>query len=155
MAKKMGRPPAEYKKEYADLAFKFCLLGCPDKQLALHFGISESVLTKWKSKYPEFKASIKAGREEADAHVGESLYQRAMGYSHPEEKIFNNNGVIVRTTTIKHYPPDPTSMIFWLKNRHREYWRDIARQEHTGKDGGPIKTEAKQKFLLAGQEIEF
>jgi hypothetical protein len=25
---------------------------------------------------------------------------------------------------VKHYPPDPTSMIFWLKNRQPQKWRD-------------------------------
>ena len=34
------------------------------------------------------------------------------------------NGQIVITPTIKHYPPDTTAGIFWLKNRQRDKWRD-------------------------------
>ena len=34
------------------------------------------------------------------------------------------DGIIVKTKLIKHYPPDSTAMIFWLKNRQKEKWRD-------------------------------
>jgi hypothetical protein len=31
---------------------------------------------------------------------------------------------------VEHMPPDPTSMIFWLKNRDPERWRDFQQLEH-------------------------
>lgn len=34
-----------------------------------------------------------------------------------------------------------TAIIFGLKNRAAEEWRDVQKFEHTGKDGEPIKTE--------------
>ncbi len=34
--------------------------------------------------------------------------------------------------TIKHYPPDTTACIFWLKNRQRDKWRDRLDHEHSG-----------------------
>jgi hypothetical protein len=33
-------------------------------------------------------------------------------------------GAVVETPYTEHYPPDATSMIFWLKNRKPEQWRD-------------------------------
>jgi hypothetical protein len=40
---------------------------------------------------------------------------------------------------------DTTAAIFWLKTRAR--WRESPQTvEHTGKDGGPIQTEAKVEF---------
>lgn len=41
-----------------------------------------------------------------------------------EEIKVLQNGEVVRVQTVKHYPPDPTSMIFWLKNRQPQDWRD-------------------------------
>ena len=30
----------------------------------------------------------------------------------------------------EHYPPDPTSMCFWLKNRRPDRWRDVQNIDH-------------------------
>jgi len=39
---------------------------------------------------------------------------------------------IVQPELIKYYPPDPVSIIFWLKNRKPEQWRDKQEAEHKG-----------------------
>ena len=44
-------------------------------------------------------------------------------------EAFRLDGQIVKTDVIKEYPPDPTSMIFWLKNRQPEKWRDRVEYE--------------------------
>jgi hypothetical protein len=38
----------------------------------------------------------------------------------------------VYASFVEHVPPDPTSMIFWLKNRRKEQWREKSEVEHTG-----------------------
>lgn len=71
-----GRP-SRYKSEYSQQAYKLCLLlGATDKNLADYFDVSEATINNWKHQHPEFLESLKAGKEEADARVGESLYQR-------------------------------------------------------------------------------
>jgi len=116
--------PSSYKKEYAAQAIHLTKLGAIDKDLASFFGVSEVTINAWKEKQPEFLKSLKKGKEDADNMVKQSLFKRATGYSHSEDKIFNNNGEPLIVPTIKHYPPDPTSCIFWLKNRDKENWRD-------------------------------
>ncbi len=133
-----GRPTS-YKVEYTEQAFKLCLLGATDADLADFFEVSEKTINTWKDAHPEFLQSLKAGKDEADANVGERLYQRAMGYEHPEDKIFMHEGKPVVVPTVKHYPPDTTACIFWLKNRQRDRWRDKQDHEHTGEGGGPIR----------------
>jgi len=137
-ARKAGRP-SKYKEEFAEQARKLCLLGATDADMARFFEVSESTLNLWKQEHPSFSESLKAGKELADATIAESLYQRAKGYSHPEDDIrtitlpAGGGSEIVITPTIKHYPPDATSMIFWLKNRRPDLWRD-KREEGGGSD---------------------
>lgn len=137
-----GRP-SDYRSEYAEQARNYCLLGATDKDLAGFYGVSEQTINTWKQKHPEFLESIKEGKENADARVAQSLFHRATGYSHPEDKIFNHNGEPLVVPTIKHYPPDATAAIFWLKNRRKQDWRD--RHEVTGKDGEPIQVSISSK----------
>lgn len=126
-----GRP-SKYKPEYAEQAYKLCLLSATDKDIADFFGVDEATINRWKEKHPEFCESLKRGKEEADARVADRLYQRAMGYSHPEEKVFQYNGEPVVVPTTRHYPPDVTAAIFWLKNRQRDKWRDKQDVEVSG-----------------------
>ena len=135
MAKKNGRP-TKFNSELCEQVIKLCRLGAVDKELADFFGISESTLNNWKKDHPEFLESIKEGKEVADAMVGDRLYERATGYSHEDTHFSNYQGKVTATQMVKHYAPDTTACIFWLKNRRPDLWRD--RHEVTGADGGPL-----------------
>ena len=129
----VGRP-TKFKDEYCEQATNYCLLGATDKQLADFFGVSEQTINTWKKEHPEFLESIKRGKDRADAEVAQSLFHRATGYSHDEDKIFNNNGEPLIVKTKKFYPPDTVAGIFWLKNRRSEEWRDKKEIDLTRKD---------------------
>lgn len=120
----VGRP-TKYKEEYNEQVYKLCLLGATDKELADFFNIEEKTLNNWKHEYPEFLQSIKRGKQIADANVADKLYQRAIGYVHKDTKFATYEGEITDTMEYdKHYAPDPTAAIFWLKNRQSAKWRD-------------------------------
>ena len=122
-----------YRDEYPAQALKLCRLGATNPELADFFKVAVSTLSKWLAEIPEFSDALKEGREIANANVASRLYERAMGYSHPEDKIFNNNGEALIVPTTKHYPPDTTAAIFWLKNRCPAQWRDrVEEQKDTG-----------------------
>ncbi len=125
--KRSGRP-TKYKPDFCEQAYKLCKAGAINPDLAAKFGVAEATVSVWRKKHPEFQDAVKSGKRECDHKVEHSLYERAMGYTHPEEKIFQQNGEIVGVTVAKHYPPDSTSMIFWLKNRDPARWRD--KHEH-------------------------
>lgn len=129
MASAIGRP-SKYREEYAEQVYKLCLLGATDEETADFFGVAVSTLYLWVQEHTAFSESRKRGKEEADGNVADRLYQRAMGYTHPEEKIFQYEGEPVRVDTLKHYPPDTTAAIFWLKNRQPQHWRDRKEHEH-------------------------
>lgn len=130
--------PTKYKEEYAGLAEKLCKLGATDAQIADVIGVTEQTLNNWKISQPEFFESLKRGKDVADAEVASALFHRATGYSHPEDDIRAVQGEIVITPTIKHYPPDTTAAIFWLKNRRPKEWRETKAVELTGSNGGPV-----------------
>lgn len=142
----VGRP-SSYRTEYAELAYKFALLGATDKRMAELFGVADSTFDKWKNEIPEFSGSLKAGKEIADANVAASLYQRALGYSHKEDDIRALNGEIVITPTVKHYPPDTAAATLWLKNRQSSIWRDKVETALTGPDGGPVQHRVALEFV--------
>jgi hypothetical protein len=127
-----GGRPSDYQVGFNKQAFKLCLLGATDKELADFFGVTEKTLNTWKEKHPRFLQSLKDGKENADANVSNRLYNRALGYSHPDVHITSYEGDVTLTPITKHYPPDPTSCIFWLKNRQRGKWRDRQEVEHSG-----------------------
>lgn len=127
-----GGRPTSFKPEFVEQAKKLCALGATDKELADFFSVSLSTLNLWKIKHAEFSESLQRGKEIADRRVVEALYSRAMGYSHEDTDIRVVDGAIMETPLIKHYPPDTTAAIFWLKNRRPDEWRDKQEVEHTG-----------------------
>lgn len=122
--KNKGGRPTDFRDNFIEQAYNLALLGATDAQMAKIFDVSEQTFNAWKHKHPKFLEALKEGKEEADAKVVKSLYNRALGYSHADEKIFNDNGKALIVPTTKHYPPDVTAAIFWLKNRQSKIWRD-------------------------------
>ena len=133
--KNKGGRPTDHKDEYNEQAYKLCLLGAIDKDLADFFEVSEQTINAWKKKQPKFLESIKKGKAEADSNVAKSLYERATGYKHEDTHVSNYQGDITLTKLTKHYPPDTTAGIFWLKNRKSDAWKDRQEIEHSGEIG--------------------
>jgi len=138
--RKVGRP-SKYEQTFStvELIYNLALLGAREVDIADVLGISISTMKNWKDTHPEFLIALNKGRRQADAVIAKSLFHRAKGYTHKDTDIRIYKGHIIKTPILKHYPPDTTAAIFWLKNRQRELWRDVHRTEHTGKDGGPIE----------------
>lgn len=128
-AKRRQGRPTKYRPEYADQAKRACGMGYTDKRLAEMFGVDQRTIDNWKHDYPGFFQSLQDGKDIWDDSVEIALAQRAMGYSHPDVHITSKGA---RIPVIKHYPPDPTSAIFWLKNRRPKQWRDKHEVDHSG-----------------------
>ena len=69
--------------------------------------------------------------------VVESLYARACGnakrVTKKERDVLDSDGrkVTLTEVTEETLPPDTTAMIYWLKNRQPELWRDRPTQDDT------------------------
>ena len=143
--KPFGRP-TDYKPEYNDLAFRLCLLGVTDKELATFFEVSEATINNWKIKHPDFLESIRDGKENADMVIVQNLYKSAQDKVIIEQQAikckevsYNSAGKRVEKETVtvidieKTIPADFRSMQFWLKNRKSDKWRDTQVLDHQSK----------------------
>lgn len=129
-----GRP-TKYTRDCNRIARNICALGGIDEDLARTFDVDVSTISNWKNNHPSFLDAVTKAKLDYDTRVERALFERATGYSHQDVDIRtvslgNNKGSeIVQTPITKHYPPDATSMIFWLKNRQPDKWRDVQRSE--------------------------
>lgn len=140
MSKKKENPQKAGRKSKYDASMdkaakELSRKGFTDKELAEFFGVTEQTLNNWKKQFPLFFESLKSGKSMADAKVEAALFQRAVGYSVPDVHISSYEGVITVTPIIKHFAPDVTAQIFWLKNRQPKKWRDKQEIQHEFAEG--------------------
>lgn len=129
-----GGRPSKYTDETAEQVKRMCRLGLTDDEIAEVIGVAKSTLSRWKSENAEFSEAIKQGKVFADANVANSLYNRAIGYSHKAVKIFQYMGAPIEVEYTEHYPPDPVSAIFWLCNRQPKKWKRNQQTDQEGDD---------------------
>lgn len=113
--------------------------GLTDEQVAHNMGIRRSTLNEWAKRFPDIADTIKKGKAPADIEVENALYRRAVGFTYeetttdveqiPTSKTDDDGNPVIREivhtkTVTKTALPDPTAMIFWLKNRRPDKWRD-------------------------------
>lgn len=138
-AKTVRGRPTKYRAEFAEQARRLALLGQTDVEMAAFFGVAERTLHYWKGAHRDFLQPLKAGKEEADALVAESLYRAAIGggtITETKVQADADGNIVGRTTEIKQLPANTTAMIFWLKNRQPDKWRDrIEHQADINVDG--------------------
>ena len=131
--KKRGRKSIYNPDIHPKKAHGLALMGKTDKEISKSIGVSENTLNEWKRDYPEFTEALKSSKDQADAPVVKSLYQRALGYEYTEKKVVKNpDGTTRQELTAKQVAPDVTAQIFWLKNRQPKDWRDKHDIEYTG-----------------------
>jgi len=119
-----GRTP-KWNPQYCEIAKRFALLGMKDDEMADSMGIVRSTFYKWMHDYPEFSDAVKQGRENADGEVIAALFKKAKGYEYTETETHESDKDGVKLVTkVRHQPPDTGSMVFWLKNRRPNEWRD-------------------------------
>lgn len=99
--------------------------GLTDEQIAHNMNINTSTLYNYKKQYLEISEALKKGKEIVDYEVENSLLKKALGYTKTLKKQkVTNLGDIVDYKEEVYISPDTTAMIFWLKNRKPDKWRE-------------------------------
>lgn len=122
--KNKGGAPSKFNDAVKEKMLELLEKGKTEQQVADIIGVHVTTIRNWKGKHPELVWAIKEAKQIADDLVEASLFSKACGYSHEEEKIFLHEGKVVRAKTRRQYAPDTTAGIFWLKNRKPELWRE-------------------------------
>lgn len=111
-----GRPTT-YDPSYCEDAVTFLADGYSLAAFAGHIGVSRSTIYKWVDEHDAFSDAVKSGQ--AKAVLWWETANRNLALT--------NEG-------------NATSVIFGLKNRAPEEWRDVKATELTGANGGPLET---------------
>ena len=124
--------------------------GLTNEQIAENMGINPDTLYTWQNRFTEIAEALKKGKEIADREVENALYKRAIGMEYTETKqLIDTDGKKRVEKATKFIPPDSTAIIYWLKNRKPDIWRDRKETEITGKDGGPIEVSSPRKQIAS------
>lgn len=166
VAAPVGRP-STFRDDFVEQTQKLCALGATDEEIADFFDVSPRTLSRWKTTRPAFVEALRRGKDVADDRVEDSLYHRALAREIEEEQAikikkvtYGDNGKrlleeerveIVKVR--KYMPPDTTAMIFWLKNRRPDQWRDVHKHEHGGVNAfSQMTDEELQRELIEGMK---
>lgn len=134
---KTGRKTKYDEKLHVPWAKSLALSGKTSNEIAQEMGVARSTLYGWMGAHPEFSDAIKYGKARADAEVVNSLYAKACGKAkrvtkRTREVLDPDKGKVTLKEVVEEtIPPDTTAMIYWLKNRQPELWRDKPRQDDT------------------------
>lgn len=129
---KISKRPAgvetEYRGDFARVARLVCsVYGSTIEELAKYFRVSPQTIQSWIESYPEFERAIRDRSTEMNMQIMGRLARRALGFYANTEKIFYDvrRGDVVKVPTKEYYPPSEAAIMFWLKNRMPEQWKDL------------------------------
>lgn len=113
-----GRPTA-YNIAFCDTVIEYGELGKSRAWIAATLGVSRQTLHNWEDAHPEFLDAMTRARD-----LSQKWWEDAGQEGMTADKF--NSSVWSRSMGAR-FPDD---------------WREVSRQEQTGKDGAPIQTEA-------------
>ena len=91
-----------------------------------------TTLYDWINRYPDLHEAIQIGVDVFNPRVERALAERAIGFfvTLREEVKDPETGKVIAPAKRQYYPPDPTSCIFFLKNRMRDKYKDVHKVEN-------------------------
>jgi hypothetical protein len=129
-ANPVGRPTA-YEDRFSDELEAFMAQGYSFTAFAGSIGVCRNTLDNWAKDHPEFLGA----RQRAKA-------KRLLHWETAGLTVAKDGGG----------PGAATMVTFGLKNMGDGEWVDAQRQEHTGPDGGPIRTQATVDMSSLSEE---
>ena len=98
--------------------------GLINDEIAKEIGICKKTLHLWKNKYPEVDEALARGKEEPNKTIEQDAFDCAHGYYFDEEQVYFYRGHMKRVKVRKYAQKNPVSVMFWLKNRMPEKYKD-------------------------------
>lgn len=150
----------KYNKDFPLKAEDYARQGMIDEEIWKKLGVGKTAYYRYVFEYKDFRDALKRGKAPVDVEVENKLLKRAQGYEYEEVMVEYKPGIkvlagkkpeeidekakptLIRKTK-KMVIPDVVAIIFWLKNRRPDLWRD--RQETV--ISGKITYEISEKFM--------
>lgn len=130
--KKLGRPSDLTANIYHAIVH-LSAQGKTKQEIADTLGFPRSTINYWTFVNENLKHDIHMAKSLADEAVELALFQSAVGFSHPEEKVFmTKGGRIVTHETIKQYAPSVDACKYWLNNRKPKQWSNKEKLPDSG-----------------------
>lgn len=120
-----------------DILRELARRGASDEDIAKSIGVAKATLYRWKAKSDAIRDALQDGKLVADLEVEAVLFKKATGFTVTDTKTIcfldKDTGEMVpgkMETTVKHVLPDTNAIIFWLKNRCPDLWKDKIVEEN-------------------------
>jgi len=131
--------------------------GLSNDQIAHNIGVAVSTFYVWKLESPELSEAIKKSKEVVDREVENAMHKSALGYYVEEiketlekDELGKDRKRVERNK--KWIAPNPTSQIFWLKNRKPKEWRDKQERDLNHGEGINIRVGFEDDEDDSGEE---
>jgi hypothetical protein len=135
---KQGQPTLYNPEMMPPQAFIMCAqYGATFEELGKIWGVTATTVSDWVKRHEDFAAAVRNGRDAFNVgQIEQSLVKRAMGMEYDEVqteevqyKVKTIEGTVLvpavkKVVTRKVIMPDVAAIIFYLKNRAPERWRD-------------------------------
>lgn len=129
MASKSCGRPTLYKPEYCETVVSLMAGGYSIAGVAGKLGVSRQTVYDWGDAHPEFLDALNTARAASALWWEDRAIELASGTGEGNASV----------------------VIFGLKNRVADEWRDKQAHEHSGPDGGAIETTSVSSLELARQ----
>lgn len=119
--------------------------GATEEEIAKKLNVAYSTFREYKGSHEELKEALRPNKEMADLKVEASLYNKALGFKTTVRKAFKvkesyyddrgkkvEKEKIVTAEEDQYVPPDTLAIMFYLKNRKPDTWRDKQHVEVNG-----------------------
>lgn len=117
--------PTKFTKKREQLILDLAKSGEIDEEIAKKAKIKAKTIQNWINKNPDFFLALKEAKSFTNDLAEASLLRLALGYTKEEVKVFcDKNGIIHEHRYQVEVEPNITAIIFWLKNRRPDTWRE-------------------------------
>jgi len=115
--------PPPYQREYAETVARAAARGATNAELQQLLGVDAQVILLWSMVYDDFANAMAQNEAARIARVQDAMYQRAIGYEQPSEKVIVVEGKVIHEPIIEHIPADPGAGYKYLEARDPGNWR--------------------------------
>jgi transposase-like protein len=122
--------PTKYNADHMPQFARFmCQRGAVMSEVADAFNVSTRTLFNWLNLHPELHDAVQVGVDTFNSRVERALAERAIGFWVTiKEEVRDEQGKVIQPEQRQYYPPDTRAIIFFLKNRMRDKYRNV--QDH-------------------------